>query len=51
MCVCNLSPIVREHYRVGLPFGGGWTERINTDAGVYGGGDIGNGPIVAEPLR
>ena len=50
VCVCNLSPIVREHYRVGLPFGGDWTERINTDAGVYGGGDVGNGRIVAEPL-
>ncbi len=48
VCVCNLSPIVRHHYRVGLPLGGSWAERINTDSSEFGGGGIGNGPVVAE---
>jgi 1,4-alpha-glucan branching enzyme len=50
VCVCNLSPIVREHYRVGLPLDGAWTERLNTDSSAYGGGGVGNGHVVAEPL-
>jgi 1,4-alpha-glucan branching enzyme len=43
VCVCNLSPMVREGYRVGLPRGGQWREVLNTDASLYGGGDVGNG--------
>ena len=49
VCVCNLSPIVRDNYRVGLPLGGGWAERINTDSSDFGGGGIGNGEVAAEP--
>jgi 1,4-alpha-glucan branching enzyme len=49
VCVCNLSPIVREHYRVGLPLEGAWSERLNTDSSAFGGGGAGNGAIVAEP--
>jgi len=37
VCVCNLSPLPREGYRVGLPRGGRWREAINSDAGAYGG--------------
>ena len=50
VCVCNLSPIVREHYRVGLPLGGAWSERLNTDSSAYGGGGVGNAGVVAEPV-
>ena len=50
VCVCNLSPIVREHYRVGLPLGGAWSERLNTDSSAYGGSGVHNGTVVAEPL-
>jgi 1,4-alpha-glucan branching enzyme len=47
----NLAPVVREPYRVGLPRAGRWKELINTDAEIYGGGNIGNGGFVeAEPI-
>jgi 1,4-alpha-glucan branching enzyme len=51
VCVLNLAPVVREGYRVGLPRAGRWHELLNTDAGIYGGGNIGNGGVLeAEPL-
>jgi len=38
----NATPVPRHAYRVGAP-GEGWYEEIlNTDAGIYGGGNIGN---------
>jgi len=50
VCVCNLSPVVRERYRLGLPRAGRWLEALNTDSTHYGGSDVGNlGGIVAEP--
>jgi 1,4-alpha-glucan branching enzyme len=49
ICVCNLSPVVRENYRLGLPCGGTWRERLNTDSTFYGGSDVGNsGSVEAE---
>jgi 1,4-alpha-glucan branching enzyme len=44
--VCNFTPIVRERYRVGAPRGGRWVERINTDAAIYGGSNVGNSGAV-----
>ncbi len=45
----NFSPIVREHYRLGLPMAGTWTEILNTDAEAYGGSGAGNfGGVTAE---
>jgi 1,4-alpha-glucan branching enzyme len=41
--VCNFTPVLREHYRVGVPHGGGWAEILNTDAQIYGGSNVGNG--------
>jgi 1,4-alpha-glucan branching enzyme len=41
--VCSFTPIPREGYRVGVPLPGFYRERLNTDAGLYGGGDVGNG--------
>jgi 1,4-alpha-glucan branching enzyme len=36
------TPVPRHAYRIGAP-GAGWYEEIlNTDAGIYGGGNIGN---------
>ena len=50
VCVCNLSPEVREGYRVGFPAGGRWREVLNTDSTYYGGSDVGNlGGVEAEP--
>jgi 1,4-alpha-glucan branching enzyme len=50
VCVCNLSPEVREGYRVGFPEDGRWVEVLNTDSTYYGGSDVGNlGGVEAEP--
>ncbi len=43
VCISNLSPVVREGWRVGLPRGGRWRELLNTDSRFYGGSDSGNG--------
>jgi 1,4-alpha-glucan branching enzyme len=40
--VSNFTPVVRQGYRVGVPFGGYWEEVVNTDADDYGGTGIGN---------
>ncbi|WP_078518950.1 1,4-alpha-glucan branching enzyme [Streptomyces sp. Tu6071] len=39
LAVCNFSPVVRPHYRVGAPEGR-WTEALNTDATRYGGSGV-----------
>jgi 1,4-alpha-glucan branching enzyme len=36
------DPVPRGDYRVGLPRAGRWTEVLNTDAGSYGGSNVGN---------
>ncbi len=49
VCVCNLAPIPRTGFRVGLPKTGTYREVINTDAETYGGTNVGNmGQVVAE---
>ncbi|RVV99610.1 1,4-alpha-glucan branching protein GlgB [Mesobaculum littorinae] len=40
--VCNFTPLERTGYRIGMPQPGRWREVLNTDAGIYGGGDRGN---------
>ena len=50
-CVCNLSPVPREGYRLGLPRSGRWREVVNSDAASYGGSNIGNlGGVTAEAM-
>ena len=50
ICICNLSPIPRTGYRIGLPRSGRWVERFNSDSSYYGGTDTGNlGGVAAEP--
>ncbi|HKJ74753.1 MAG TPA: alpha amylase C-terminal domain-containing protein, partial [Alphaproteobacteria bacterium] len=49
--VCNFTPIVRQNYRVGVPFSGAYHEILNTDSTYYGGSDVGNaGSVEAEPV-
>jgi 1,4-alpha-glucan branching enzyme len=51
VCVLNLTPVVRESYRIGLPRGGRWVEALNTDSAYYGGSDVGNlGGVETEPV-
>jgi 1,4-alpha-glucan branching enzyme len=50
LAVCNFTPVLREHYRIGLPYGGDWQEILNSDASLYGGSGKGNlGMVRAEP--
>jgi len=40
--VCNLTPVPRYDYLVGVPAGGVWEEILNSDATEYGGSGLGN---------
>ena len=42
LVVCNLTPVVRENYRIGVDKAGFWEEILNSDATIYGGDGIGN---------
>jgi 1,4-alpha-glucan branching enzyme len=45
----NCTPVPRHGVRVGLPVGGPWHERLNTDSAAYGGSNVGNlGRVLAE---
>jgi 1,4-alpha-glucan branching enzyme len=47
--IANLTPVPRRQYRIGLPRAGQWRELVNSDAAVYGGGNMGNlGGVTAE---
>jgi 1,4-alpha-glucan branching enzyme len=51
LVVCNFTPVPRLNYRVGVPRGGVWRERLNSDARDYGGSGVGNmGAVEAAPL-
>ncbi len=42
LVISNMTPVVRENYRIGVPEGGIWKELINSDAEGYGGSNVGN---------
>lgn len=42
LIVSNFTPMPRHDYRIGVPSGGKWVERLNTDAEIYGGSNVGN---------
>jgi 1,4-alpha-glucan branching enzyme len=42
LVACNFTPMPRENYRVGVPWGGFWKEMLNSDAADYGGSGMGN---------
>jgi 1,4-alpha-glucan branching enzyme len=49
--IMNLTPVLREKYRVGLPRAGKWRESLNSDAAIYGGSNQGNlGVVVVENI-
>jgi 1,4-alpha-glucan branching enzyme len=43
LVVVNFTPQIHRDYRVKVPFFGRWREVLNTDAGTYGGSNVGNG--------
>jgi len=45
--VVNFTPQVLRDYRVRVPFAGTWREVLNSDAGVYGGSNVGNAGAVS----
>ena len=49
--VFNFTPVPRRNYRIGAPRHGCYTERLNSDAEIYGGGGIGNlGEVETTPV-
>jgi 1,4-alpha-glucan branching enzyme len=49
--VCNLTPVMRQSYRVGVPRPGFYREILNTDSSHYEGSDVGNaGGVRADPI-
>jgi 1,4-alpha-glucan branching enzyme len=42
ICICNMTPIVRRDYRIGVPEYVQFRELVNTDDGHYGGGGVRN---------
>ncbi len=42
LVVCNLTPLPRERYKIGVPHSGHWREVLNSDATAYGGSGWGN---------
>ena len=50
IAVVNMTPVERQ-YRLGLTAPGRWTDMLNTDASIYGGGNRGNAGGVASEAR
>ncbi len=47
----NFTPVIRQNYRIGVPFGGHYEEILNSDSSYYNGSNTGNDdPIVSEPV-
>jgi 1,4-alpha-glucan branching enzyme len=40
--IFNFTPVPRENYRIGVPEAGWYAEILNSDAGAFGGGNVGN---------
>ena len=47
----NFTPVPRPAYRIGVPEDGWYCEVLNSDAAMYGGGNVGNGGgLLADPV-
>lgn len=52
LVVCNLTPVPRQNYCVGVPRDGTWREILNSDASTFGGSGWGNlGAVQAAPMH
>jgi 1,4-alpha-glucan branching enzyme len=51
LVVSNFTPMPRDNYRIGVPFGGGWQELLSTDAEAYGGMGRHAGDLTAETIE
>ena len=50
IALCNFNPVKREHYRIGAPVYGTYTEVFSTDAAEFGGGGITNGTFDTDAV-
>ncbi|MEJ7685717.1 MAG: 1,4-alpha-glucan branching protein GlgB [Variovorax sp.] len=51
LVVCNLTPVPRQNYTVGVPSGGIWVVILNSDARAFSGSGWGNlGAVEAAPV-
>ncbi len=51
LAVCNFTPVPREGYRFGVPFGCFWKEILNSDSEIFGGSNMGNfGGVCSERI-
>jgi 1,4-alpha-glucan branching enzyme len=49
--IFNFTPVPRSDYRIGVPEPGYYIELLNSDAAIFGGGDVGNnGGVQSEPV-
>jgi 1,4-alpha-glucan branching enzyme len=48
--VMNFTPVPREHYRIGVPAEGVYTEIFNSDSHYYDGSNKGNAAVMSEPI-
>ena len=46
LAVCNMTPVPRHGYRIGVPRAGRWRELFNSDSACYGGSNVGNGGAI-----
>lgn len=50
--ICNFTPEVRHHYRVGVPYRGQWREAFNSDDRKYAGsGLLNEGMLFTSPVK
>ena len=47
ICITNLTPLVRESYRIGVPEDGTFRTVLNTDDRLYGGSGVGTDSVTA----
>jgi len=47
ICIANMTPVIRENYRLGVPHEHEYVEILNTDSEYYGGSNQGNMELVA----
>jgi 1,4-alpha-glucan branching enzyme len=50
LAVFNFTPVPRHDYRLGVPRPGDYQEILNSDSEYYGGSNVGNGHLTAEPV-
>lgn len=52
LVVLNFTPVVREHYRIGVPEAGIYAECFNSDSEYYGGSNVSNGTAIqSQPVE